>query len=56
MCKDDALRPHPDTFLFQASENVHLVYVLFQIARQNIQIVLRDGKNAMSEYLLERDH
>ena len=56
MCKDDALRPHPDTFLFQASENVHLVHVLFQIARQNIQIVLRDCKTAMTEYLLERDH
>ena len=56
MCKDDDLRPHPDTFLFQASENVHLVHVLFQIARQNIQIVLCDGKTAMTEYLLERDH
>ena len=43
-------------FLFQTANNIDLIHVLLQIAGQNIQIILRNGKAAVSQYLLERDH
>ena len=56
MIKDDRSCPHANTFLLQATNDVHLVNVLLQIAGQHIQIVLSNGKAAVTKYLLERDH
>ena len=56
MIKDDRSCPHANTFLLQAANDVHLVNVLLQIAGQHIQIVLSNGKAAVTKYLLERDH
>ena len=47
---------HTNPLLLQASDNVHLVHVLFQVAGQDIQIVFRDCQAAMPQYLLERHH
>ena len=48
MIGDDALRTHFDPFLFQTADDIHLLNVLLEVACQNIQIVLCDGKAAMS--------
>ena len=56
MMGDDALRTHFDPFLFQTSDDIHLLNVLLEVACQNVQIVFCDGKTAMPKYLLERDH
>ena len=50
------LRFHTDTFLLQTTDDVHPVYVLFQVAGKDVQIVFCNGKATVSEYLLERDH
>ena len=56
MMGDDALRTHFDPFLFQTSDDIHLLNVLLEVACQNVQVVFRNGKATVSEYLLERDH
>ena len=56
MIGDDALRTHFDPFLFQTSDDIHLFNVLLEVACQNIQVVFRNGKATVSEYLLESDH
>ena len=56
MMGDDALRTHFDTFLFQTTDDVHLLNVLLEVACQNIQVILCDCQRTMTEYLLERDH
>ena len=56
MYKDVPLCSHLNPLLFQASDNVHLVNVLFQIACQDIQVVFCDCQRTMTEYLLERNH
>ena len=56
MMGDDALRTHFDPFLFQTADDIHFLNVLLEVARQNVQIILRDGKATVSQYLLESDH
>ena len=53
---DDALRTHFDPFLFQTADDIHLLYVLLEVACQHVQVVFRYGKATVSEYLLESDH
>ena len=53
---DDALRTHFDPFLFQTANDIHLLNVLLEVACQNVQVVFRNGKATVSEYLLESDH
>ena len=43
-------------FLFQTADDIHLLNVLLDVAGQHVQIVLRDGKATVSEYLLESNH
>ena len=56
MMGDDALRTHFDPFLFQTADDIHLLNVLLEVACQNVQVVFRNGKATVSEYLLESDH
>ena len=56
MMGDDALRTHFDPFLFQTADDIHLLNVLLEVACQNVQVVIRNGKATVSEYLLESDH
>ena len=56
MMGDDALRTHFDPFLFQTADDIHLLNVLLEVACQNVQVVFRNGKTTVSEYLLERNH
>ena len=56
MMGDDALRTHFDPFLFQTADNIHFLNVLLEVACQNVQVVFRNGKATVSEYLLESDH
>ena len=56
MMGDDDLRTHFDPFLFQTADDIHLLNVLLEVACQNVQVVFRNGKTTVSEYLLESDH
>ena len=56
MMGDDALRTHFDPFLFQTADDIHFLNVLLEVACQNVQVVFRNGKATVSEYLLESDH
>lgn len=56
MMGDDALRTHFDPFLFQTSDDIHLLNVLLEVACQNVQVVFRNSKATVSEYLLESNH
>ena len=56
MMGDDALRTHFDPLLFQTADDIHFLNVLLEVACQNVQVVFRNGKATVSEYLLERDH
>ena len=56
MMGDDALRTHFDPFLFQTADDIHFLNVLLEVACQNVQVVFRNSKATVSEYLLESDH
>ena len=43
MMGDDALRTHFDPFLFQTSDDIHLLNVLLEVACQNVQVVFRNA-------------
>lgn len=56
MSKDVPLCPQMNVFPFQTPQDVHRIHFLFQITGQEVDVVFRDSKAAVTEYLLERHH